>query len=67
MKYLPELYNFIGAHEVVLTYILMAMALSLPAPGDPRPLKEKLYSWFHDTAHALANRSRPAPPPPAQP
>lgn len=52
--------NFVGAHSGLFTaaaaYVFLAIVGSMPAPGDPRPLAQKVYETFYVALHMLANR-----------
>ncbi len=58
---------------LVSGYIFIGAVSTMPKPGDPRPLSEKLYESFYDLLHMLANKAverRPnlaLPAPPTQP
>lgn len=63
--------NFLSAHWGLITalgaYVFLAVVASLPTPGDPRPVSQKLYETFYDTLHLLANRVVVKYPPPGEP
>ena len=52
--------EFIQAHwgviVTVTAYIFLALVGTMPAPGDPRPLKVKLYEWLFDFLHLISNK-----------
>lgn len=51
---------FITAHWVALSfggaYFFVAAVSSLPLPGDPRPVDQKLYEAFYVFLHIISNR-----------
>jgi hypothetical protein len=52
--------QFIAAHWAAITfvslYFFVAGVSVMPAPGDPRPIKEKLYEAFYQFLHVISNR-----------
>lgn len=54
---------------LAVAYIGVAFSNSLPEPGDPRPVSQKLYSVFYNMTHLLTNKAiekRPSLAPPVQ-
>jgi hypothetical protein len=52
--------NFLTQHATLISlvgaYVFLAVVGSLPEPGDPRPISQKLYDTFYKTVHLLANK-----------
>lgn len=58
---LPAIQSFITAHWEILSFVLaycfVAFVNSIPAPGDPRPLSEKMYDTVYTFLHVIANKA----------
>lgn len=37
-------------------YFIVAAVETMPKPGDPRPVAEKVYNWFYDFFHVISNK-----------
>lgn len=37
-------------------YVFLAFVSSLPEPGDPRPVSQKIYGTFYMMLHLLSNK-----------
>jgi hypothetical protein len=52
--------QFVVAHWFAITsvtaYLFLAAVATMPAPGDPQPLRTKFYVWFYDFLHLVSNK-----------
>ena len=57
----------IGTIAAVAAYLYLALVSSLPDPGDPRPVSQKVYQTVYTMLHILSNRVVVKYPPPVAP
>ena len=56
--------NHLGTIAAVGAYLYLALVSSLPEPGDPRPVSQKVYQTAYTMMHILSNRVVVKYPPP---
>ena len=57
----------LGTIVAIAAYLYLALVSSLPDPGDPRPVSQKVYQTVYTMLHILSNRVVVKYPPPVAP